>query len=84
MQIIVWGAFWDSGRTSLYIMHRDFVAKKHKYSSNSYLEVLKGEVGPTFEKLDPSYIFMQDNAPIHGAQKVKAWFREHRINILKD
>jgi hypothetical protein len=44
IKVIVWGAFWDTGRTNLYIMDRDFAAKKHGYSANSYLEVLDGEL----------------------------------------
>jgi hypothetical protein len=41
MKIIVWGAFWDTGRTSLYIIDRDFDSLKHGYSAASYLEVLE-------------------------------------------
>jgi hypothetical protein len=41
MKVIVWAAFWDTGRTSLYIMDRDFESKKHGYSAASYLEVLE-------------------------------------------
>jgi hypothetical protein len=37
---MVWGAFWDDGRSNLYIMDRDFESAKHGYSGNSYLEVL--------------------------------------------
>jgi hypothetical protein len=84
MKVMVWGAFWDIGRTSLYIMDRDFAAKKYGYSANSYLEVLDGELAPVWERLDPGYKFMQDNAPIHRAGKVTEWFREHGIDILKD
>jgi hypothetical protein len=40
MKVIVWAAFWDLGRGSLYIMDRDFESKKHGYSAESYLEVL--------------------------------------------
>jgi len=28
-------------------------------------------------------LFMQDNASIHTARKVKAWFREHGIEVLE-
>jgi hypothetical protein len=44
IKVIVWGTFWDTGRISLYIIDRDFAAKKYKYSANSYLEVLDGEL----------------------------------------
>jgi hypothetical protein len=44
MKVMVWGCFWDLGRTSLYIMDRDFESPKHGYSAYSYLEVLEAEV----------------------------------------
>jgi hypothetical protein len=84
MKVMVWGAFWDVGRTNLYIMDRDFESKKHGYSANSYLEVLNAEVEPAFEELDPGYIFMQDNASIHRAHKVRDWFRARGINYILD
>jgi hypothetical protein len=44
MKAIVWGCYWDLGRTSLYIIDRDFESLKHKCSANSYLEVLDAEI----------------------------------------
>ena len=82
MKTMVWGAFWDYGRSNLYIMDRDFESKKHGYSAESYLEVLEAEVGPIFEDLEPGYEFIQDNASIHITHKVKAWFREHGIPFI--
>jgi hypothetical protein len=55
-------------------MDRDFEALKHGYFANSYIKVLDAEVALAFSKLDLGYIFMQDNASIHTAHKVKAWF----------
>jgi hypothetical protein len=79
IKVMVWGAFWDLGRSNLYIMDRDFESAKHGYSARSYLEVLDAEVGPIFEELDPGYIFMQDNASIHTARSVTAWFAARGI-----
>ena len=80
---MVWGCFWDTGRTSLYIMDRDFESKKHGYSANSYIEVLDAMVAPAVEELDdPGYIFMQDNASIHTAYKVQDWFRNASLKCL--
>ena len=84
MKVMVWGAFWDDGRSNLYIMDRDFESAKHGYSAESYLEVLDGEVAGIFENLDPGYEFMQDNASIHTAYKVRDWFAEKAIRILKN
>ena len=40
IKIIVWGIFWESERSSLYIIDRDFKFKKFGYSANLYIEVL--------------------------------------------
>jgi hypothetical protein len=58
MKVMVWGAFWDNGRSKLYIMDRDFESKKHRYSANSYLEVLDAELDPIWSELDDGYEFM--------------------------
>jgi hypothetical protein len=78
ISVMVWGCFWSSGRCDLYILDRDFESKKHGYSANSYIEVLDTELaGHHHEGL----IFMQDNAFIHTAHKVRAWFAEQRIPV---
>lgn len=87
MKTMVWAAFWDNGRTKLYIMDRNFKSKKHRYSANSYLEVLDAGVDPAFESFGDeadAYRFMQDNASIHTARKVKAWFAERGITYITD
>jgi hypothetical protein len=83
MKVIVWGSFWDLGRTSLYIIDRDFESKKHRYSAASYLEVLEAIIGPMFEDLDKGYQFMQNNTSIHTAHKVIAWFLDQAIFCLR-
>jgi len=50
----------------------------------SYLEVLNVEVAPIYGTLDPGYIFMQDNALIHTAHKVKKWFLDHGVKNITD
>jgi hypothetical protein len=46
MSIMVWGCFWDHGRSDLYVMDRDFESKKYGYSARSYLQVLDVQVAP--------------------------------------
>jgi hypothetical protein len=61
MKIMVWGCFWDTGRSGLYLMDRDFESKKYGYSAESYLEVLDAMVEPIFEDLnsvDKGYEFI--------------------------
>ena len=80
---MVWGCFWDHGRSDLYILDRDFESKKHGYSANSYIAVLNDQVGPYYnDHEDPGYIFMQDNASIHTAHKVRDWFTRRGIPTL--
>ena len=57
----------------------DSQSKREGYSANSYIQVLE-EVIPTC--WEPSLIFMQDNAPIHKAGKVKKWFADQGIPLL--
>jgi hypothetical protein len=65
-------------------MDRDFESLKHRYSANSYLEVLEAEVAPIYTTLDLGYVFIQDNASIHTAHKVKDWFLDYSIAYIKD
>jgi hypothetical protein len=83
IKIMVWGSFWDYGRSDLYILDRDFESKKHGYSANSYLVVLNDQVKPYYDDHeDPGYIFMQDNASIHTAHVVRRWFLEKGIPTM--
>jgi len=77
IRVMVWAAFWGNGkRCPLFILERDWEAKKHGYSANSYLEVLEHRLSEFYQD---GLIFMQDNAPIHTAKKVKEWMRLHEI-----
>ena len=79
---MVQGCFWDNRRSDLYILDRDFTSKKYGYSANSYLEVLDGQVSPWYRDLDDKgYVFMQDNAPIYTAHKVRDWFVRNGVYL---
>ena len=79
MRVMVSAAFWGEGeRSDLLILERDFESKKYRYSANSYLTLLEDLVLLNYTD---ELIFMQDNAPIHTAQKVTAWFAEHSIRL---
>lgn len=65
---MVWAAFWGNAeRTPLYILERDWESK-HGHSARSHIEVLEDNL-PYYYMDD--LIFMQDNAPIHTAHKVR-------------
>ena len=78
MKIMVWGIFWGAGRLLLYIMDRDFEAKKQGYSVNLYIEVLDVQLARYYQD---DLWFVHDNAPIYNAKKVKAWFEEQRVAV---
>jgi hypothetical protein len=81
LRVMVWACFWGSNKRSpLYIMDRDFESKKQGYSAESYLEVLEENLPYYYQD---SLVFIHDNAPIHTANKVLEWFRNHGV-ILAD
>ena len=77
---MVWAAFWGTGCSDLYPLERDFEAKKMGYSANSYIDVLDQNLAEFYE---PGLIFMQDNAPIHTALKVRDWFEIHGVEVME-
>ncbi|KAG0645718.1 Transposable element Barney transposase [Hyphodiscus hymeniophilus] len=58
-------------------MDRDFEAKKNGYSASSYIEVLDA-ILPGYYQED--LYFIQDNALIYTANRVKKWFEDNRID----
>jgi hypothetical protein len=78
ISVMVWGCFWGSGQSELYILDKDFESKKHSYSANSYLEVLDHQLPTCWV---PGLVFMQDSASIHTVHKVRDWFKEMGILV---
>jgi len=79
LSLMVWGAFWATNKSDLYLLQRDFAAKKQGYSAASYIDVLESNLLGLY---DPSLLFMQDNAPIYSAKKTKEWFAEMGIRVI--
>jgi len=74
---MVWGAFYGNGNQSpLVIMERDPETKCNGYSAVSYMDTLDKGLVPIYE---PGQIFMQDNAPIHTAIRVRDWLTAHGV-----
>ncbi|OJD16902.1 hypothetical protein ACJ73_08841 [Blastomyces percursus] len=76
---MVWAAFWGENRSDLIRLERDFEAKKHGYTSRSYLTLIEEMVPSIYE---PGLTFMQDNAPIHSARIVKKWFEDNAVKVM--
>ena len=64
-------------RSELYIIDRDFKSKKYRYSTTSYIEVLEAILLSHYRE---DLYFIQDNAPIYTANRVKEQLEENRIN----
>ena len=56
------------------------MASRGGYSVSSYIEVLEDNIPTIYES---GFFFMQDNAPIHTARKVREWFEEMGIDVLE-
>jgi DDE superfamily endonuclease len=80
ISIMVWGAIWKGGRSDLVIMTRNESLLRGGYSANLYIDVLDEQIPICFE---PGRRFMQDNARIHTAKKVKSWFEDNSIPLLE-
>jgi len=79
ISIMIWGAIYLGGRSDLFLMERDPESKRQGYSTNSYLAILEDQIPRIWQ---PSLIFVQDNAPIHTAGKVKKWFENKGITTV--
>jgi hypothetical protein len=70
---MIWGAIYRDGRLDVVIIERDSDLEKSGYTSNFYLIVLSEQIPRTWQ---PGMTFMQDNARIYTAKKVKKWFED--------
>jgi transposase len=80
ISIMVWAAFWGSGRSEILRVPFDPESQRGGASSHSYLGMLK-EIIPTI--WEPGLIFMQDNASIHTAKIVRDWLDELGIPVME-
>ena len=79
ISVMIWAAIWGENKSDLTVLSRDWESKKQGYSANSYLEVLEDNLYSIWE---PGLEFMQDNAPIHTANKIKKWFENNGIKVM--
>jgi hypothetical protein len=60
-------------------MNRNKEGEKNRYTANLYLDILEEQI-PIYYKLGRT--FMQDNARIYIAKKVKSWLTDNKISLL--
>jgi transposase len=80
ISIMIWAAIWGSNHSDITFLSRDFESAKFGYSAKSYIEILEANL---FSIWEPGLEFMQDNAPIHSARKVKEWFEDNGIPVME-
>jgi hypothetical protein len=78
ISVMMWSAIHGNGRSDVVNKERDPDSEKSGYTSNSYLTVLSEQIIRTWQ---PGTTFMQDNARIHTAEKVKKWFEDEGIPV---
>jgi hypothetical protein len=78
--VMVWGAFSAGQRSELVFMPGDPESKRGGVTSAVYLEVLEDQLPTMWE---PGLEFMQDNASIHTARIIRAWFKEQGIVVVE-
>jgi transposase len=76
---MVWASFNGYGRSELLFCPEDPEAKKGGVISAVYIEILEEALFIIWES---GLLFMQDNARIHTAYKVKEWFRNEAIPVI--
>ena len=80
ISVMIWGAIYGDGHSDIVIMDRDPDSEKSGYTANSYLTVLREQLPRTWQ---PGMTFMQDNASIHTAAKVKKWLEDESIPLIE-
>ena len=80
INVMIWDVIYEDGRSDVIIMDRDPDSEKSGYTVNSYLTVLNDQLSRTWQ---PGMTFMQDNARIHTAKKVKKWFEDEGIPVME-
>ena len=77
---MIWGVIYEDGRSDVIIMDRDPDSEKSEYTANSYLTVLNDKLPRTWQL---GMKFMQDNARIYTAKKIKKWFEDEGILVME-
>ena len=80
INIMIWDTIYENERSDIVLMKRDPNSNKSGYSFNSYLVVLRDQISQVYES---SRIFIQDNVLIYTIKKVKKWFEDEEVELLK-
>jgi transposase len=75
VRLMFWGAFSSVGSGPL-------IALNERVDSRSYLSTLNKILLPYLKSLKKPVTFMHDNAPAHASDRVKKWFKHHKIRTL--
>lgn len=74
--LMIWGGFSSKGKTDLVFIETSMTASK-------YISLLEKALLPFGDQIHHNdYIFQQDNAPCHAANKTHEWFEENGITCM--
>ena len=82
---MMWGYFIGGIQGSLIPIYGDPDAARGGVTAKSYIKVLEEGLPAFLDELGErkDFLFMQDNAPIHGAHIVRDWFKEQDIQVME-
>lgn len=75
-RVMVWGAITSSEML-------DLVVIPGRLNQQNYITDILDTVVKPYHTTHPDMIFQQDNAPAHTANRVKRWFTDNGITLLK-
>jgi hypothetical protein len=78
ISVMMWAAIYEDGHSEVVNMERDPDSEKSGYTSDSDLTDLSEQIPRTWP---PGTTFIQDNARIHTAKRVKKWFEDEGILV---
>lgn len=74
--VMIWAAFSEHGYSEIAFLSGNQDSKKYTGTLENYLM-------PFVRKHYPgSYIFQQDNAPIHTSHHTRKWFQDNSVNVM--
>ena len=81
----MWRCYIEGIQGSLITIYSYSEAASGRITTKSYIKLLAAGLPAFLDELGErkNFLFMQDNALIHGAHIVRDWFKEQGIQVMK-